>query len=223
MVIWSGNIKSGIYGIKILYKIIYTRNMSTYNYSITTDFSGNYRRSNFIYEIYQSSLKPYLSELNETGDNVEVKFNIVLDAGQEATLNNLVATHDANFWVKNYNDSIIDETVSSTTSTAFQQKLRLTTEYLIGGTYKISWYYNWRTNNRSRDFKGRVIVDTTTTILTHQQEPKDIKSDQNLVVSGFYIITLTKGIHTIDIDYCVNIPSATSYISNARLEIHQIS
>ncbi len=119
-----------------------------------------------------------------------------------------------------YSESVAE---TSTNSTVFQQKLRLTTPSLPAGTYKISWFYNWRYDSASNDFMGRVQVDDTTTLLEHEQEPKDTGTDQVYVETGFRNVTLTSGVHNIDLDFSTSKSFGTSYIKNVRLEIYRIN
>jgi len=112
---------------------------------------------------------------------------------------------------------------STTTSTSFQQKLRMTTTSLPIGTYRIGWYYEWSFGSQSNDFLGRVQVDNTTTLMEHQQEPKDSNSDQSTPASGFAYITFASATtHDIDLDYCSN-DGSTARIKNAKLEIWRVS
>jgi hypothetical protein len=115
-----------------------------------------------------------------------------------------------------------DDTVSGTTFTSYQRKLRLTTPGLPGGNYRIGWSYNWRYRDEGKDFKARVQVDNTTTIMEHQQEPKENDWDQAYLASGFKRLALGSGTHYVDLDYCSSNSGDDSYIWNARLEIFQV-
>lgn len=111
---------------------------------------------------------------------------------------------------------------SSTTSTTYQQKVRLTTPSLPSGKYRIGWYYEWRYDDDRSDFRGRVQINDTTTIMEHQQEPKDEGSNQWYPASGFGYVTQS-GILNIDLDYCSDDWGDTSAIRRARLEIWRVS
>lgn len=114
------------------------------------------------------------------------------------------------------------ETVQQTTNNAYQQKVRLTLNGLVGGKYRISFYYEWQYNNRSNDFRGRVQIDDTTTIMEHQEEAKDTGSDQWTPISGFKYENLAAGNHTIDLDWCCSSLGDTATIRRARLEIWKV-
>lgn len=115
-----------------------------------------------------------------------------------------------------------DNSTSSTSSSTFQQKLRLTTGSLAAGTYRIGWYYQWRISVTNNDFIARVQVDDSTTLFTHQQEPQDSGGDQAHQGCGFRHLALTAGVHNIDLDYSTD-GSGTSFIWNSRLEIWRVA
>ena len=116
----------------------------------------------------------------------------------------------------------VNLSLSTTTSTSFQQKLRLTTT-LRSGNYRIGWSYDWQITSSSCNFKAQIQVDDTTTLSTHTEEAQDPSTDQRHQASGFAYQTLTEGIHNIDLDYCTSSPSGSARIQNARLEIWRIS
>lgn len=191
--------------------------MSTYNYSITTDFSGNYKRSNFIYEIYQSSLKSLITKLTETDDNVEIKFKVALDSGQEAILNNLVSTHDSNYWSKKYCTYVEDNNTLSTTSTSYQQKIKLTTDYLFGGEFIVRWFYKWGANNTSDKIDVKIELDDSDILFNQIEDARNVNDVFN--VSGFKKINLSRGIHTIDLDFRTSNINNEVHIDDARFEL----
>lgn len=116
-----------------------------------------------------------------------------------------------------------DDGLSTTTSTTFQQKLRLTTPILDIGVYKIEWGYNWGYSDGSQDFIARVQVNDTVTIMQHQQEPKDTGANQLHPVSGFGYVSLTGQTSlNIDLDYRSEGAGDTSRISQARLNIRRV-
>ncbi len=118
----------------------------------------------------------------------------------------------------------IDDSESTTTSTSFQQKLRMTTSSLTSAyKYRIGWYYESQHRNRTTDFRGRVQINDTTTITEHRIESKDAGTDQWESVSGFYYLTGQSGIINIDLDYCSTNNANTSGIRRARLEIWRVS
>jgi len=118
-------------------------------------------------------------------------------------------------------DYIEDETESTTTSNQFQQKVRLTTQSLDAGDYRIGWSYIWGIKANNSNFYARVQIDDTTTIHDHVQESNNKKNKQH-TACGFKKVTLTSGVHTIDLDFCGEKNSVEKYISNARLEMWKV-
>ncbi|MBU0579724.1 MAG: hypothetical protein KKA19_00990, partial [Candidatus Margulisbacteria bacterium] len=121
-----------------------------------------------------------------------------------------------------------NNSVSTTFSTSFVQKLRLTTHNLPAGTYKISWSYAWNHDSQSNDFLARIEIDDSNTIMYHQEEPQDDQgswgstgSNQKFYNSGFAYLTLS-GVHTIDLDYRTDSSGDESSIWEARLEIVRV-
>ena len=115
-----------------------------------------------------------------------------------------------------------DATESTTTSTDWVQKLRLTTGTLSGGTYRIGWTYRWNYSNAGNDFRGQIEIDDTTQIMEHRQEAKDPGSDQAYWCSGFVYVDLTSGVKNIDLDYCSANASYTARIRDVHLEIWKV-
>lgn len=115
------------------------------------------------------------------------------------------------------------DTQSTTTSTTFQQKLRLTTGTLPSGTYRIAWYYEYHISSTTYDFEGRVQIGDSTTIHEIREEAQDAGTDQWEPCGGFYYHT-GSGVLNIDLDYCRSSASGgTAYIRKARLEIWRVS
>ncbi len=111
---------------------------------------------------------------------------------------------------------------STTTSTAWQLKLNLTTGTIPAGTYMINWSYEWWGSSASVDVDVQVQVDNTTVILDQRQEPKDPGNDQSIPVGGQAPLVLTNATHTIDIDYRGE-NGNTAAIKSARLQIWRVA
>ncbi len=111
------------------------------------------------------------------------------------------------------------ETEQQTTNNVYDEKLKLTTSSLSGGTYRVSWYYEWRYSSQQRNFRCRIQVDDATNLAEHAQEPKDAGGDIYHNASGFKRITLSPGVHTIDLDWCSQNLGDTATIRRARLEL----
>lgn len=121
---------------------------------------------------------------------------------------------------------IEDENVSSTTSTAYSQLMRLTTSSLSGGDYKLSVSFNWSGSSSSKDLAFRCQVDDVTNwfyLCVHpDQTSTDPSSNSGEVNCGFRTLTLAAGVHNIDLDVkCQS--GQTSYVSNMRLEVFRVA
>jgi hypothetical protein len=115
-----------------------------------------------------------------------------------------------------------DASESSTNSTVFQQKLRLTVSGIPEGNYRVGWTYQWRHSKSNSDFLAKIDVDDTDTIFSYQASPYvDVLYWQP--VTGFYYYeVLASGTHTIDLDYKSSNTGSTSYIKETKLEFWRI-
>ncbi len=118
-------------------------------------------------------------------------------------------------YVEVYKES--DETVSTTTSTDWVQKLRLTTPSL-NGTYRVFWYYEWQHSSASTHINVQMQVNDTITIMSHSQE-RTQKSGLWVPSSGFGDIENLSGVTNIDLDFSSSSNKANSSIRRARIEI----
>jgi len=113
------------------------------------------------------------------------------------------------------------DSTSSTNSTSYVNKLIYTTPTVPAGDYRIGWQFEWRRNSTGNDFKARVQIDDTTTLMEMNEESKDPNSWHH--VGGFSISSLSNAIHHIDIDFSGETTSNRSYIRRARIEFWRIS
>lgn len=109
---------------------------------------------------------------------------------------------------------------SSTTSSTFQQKLRMTTPSLPSGTYRIGYSVEGRCNSTYVALALRVQINDTTTIGEALVESQDVSNYD--VYSGFYYYT-GSGVLNIDLDYRSSSGGTTSFTRRARLEIWRVS
>jgi hypothetical protein len=109
------------------------------------------------------------------------------------------------------------EGVSSTNSTTYQQKLRLTTSNLAAGTYMIQ--YNWEFNGDNNHGWSRAQLNDTTDLAEDRYDSSQI---EYIIISGFAIQSLS-GVNTIDIDFRANIGGDTMLIRRARIALWRIS
>jgi len=114
-----------------------------------------------------------------------------------------------------------DEGETNTNSTTPVAKVTMSLTGIPAGDYRLNWYYEWRRNTTSNDYRANVVIDSTTTVMEHRQENQDVNSWNN--VSGFYKGALTAGNHTIVFSHYGDSTGSTSYTRRARLDIWRIS
>jgi len=106
---------------------------------------------------------------------------------------------------------------SSTTSNAYQEKLRTTVSGLATGTYRLGWYCEYGCSSISDDIYIRVQQNDTTTLMETNIEVKD--NSNYYPLCGFTYITLSPATtYNFDMDYRNETSSNTAYIRNARFE-----
>mgnify|MGYP001571210172 FL=1 len=111
------------------------------------------------------------------------------------------------------------ESESSTTSASYQQKLKLTTPSLSSGNYLIQFYCEI-TSTDNDGIAAIVELDDTTTI-AEMKDDRHHSEDYFKPFSGFKQVTLTSGVHEIDIDY--RKLGGTAKIRRARISITGVS
>ena len=110
---------------------------------------------------------------------------------------------------------------TSTNSLTYVQKIRLTTDNIPSGTYRIGFYYIWTIDNTNQDFTSRVQVDDSLDI--HESTESIHRSNQDIATSGFSHVSLSLGVHTIDLDFKVDSGTTNASIKDARIEIWRLS
>jgi hypothetical protein len=137
--------------------------------------------------------------------------------------------HDGTSWQPQvfgtYFNEASSETDSSTTSTSWSQKVRLTTASLPVGKYRIGWSYNVRGASTSASPVCRVQIGDTDTIHNYLFEPKDASTNEEDAVGGFYYYTVASAGTTlnIDLDYSSEANGSSMTIRRARLEFWRVS
>lgn len=111
-----------------------------------------------------------------------------------------------------------DNTLTSTNSNSYINKISLTAKIPNEGTYRISWNYNWSYSSTSRNFLARVRIGSSATVHSHAEEIKETLN-QSIPISGFYSTYLAASNHTFTLEYATSNLSDTAYMSNARLEV----
>ena len=119
-------------------------------------------------------------------------------------------------------DTTSSDNESSTTSTSWVQKLRLTISDISTGNYRVGWYAEIRSNSTSSDAQFRVQGNDSVDLCNVNIEPQDGTS--YFPVSGFIVAALSDAAsYYVDIDYSSENAAATAYIRRARLEFWRVS
>lgn len=157
-------------------------------------------------------------------DQIDQNLKLKDSSGTVINLTNL----NVNPFGTNFQE-VSDDTITTTTSVIFTNKLRLTTPELPVGSYRIEWNYQWNYGGATTDFVANVSNNTTVDLyMEHRQEPKDTGgsgpggTDQRHQVSGFAVRTLS-GVNEIDINYSSGSNGVVAAIWNARLTIWRVS
>lgn len=121
-----------------------------------------------------------------------------------------------------------DDPISSTISTVYIEKLKLTTPVLVAGTYKLEWGMLLRPDDGGPNSSvfARVQVDDTITLCEAEEQVDDVVFGTDTgswgSVAGFKQIVLAAGSHFFDVDYrCVNPGGAN--IRCARLSLFRVA
>jgi hypothetical protein len=171
--------------------------------------------TNYVYLDYDGSLN-----VNTTGYPTTTHIRL----GRLITSSGLVTTY--------YDDRIVlsagidkeinqnkAEAQDSTTSTDWQQKLRLTLTDIPEGTYIVQWYCELRHSNNTASERAEMKVEVNdTTEIGYSVWPYNLFEDSG----GVTIQDISAGSHTIDLDYRQQ-GGGTAYIRRARLLFWRIA
>jgi len=121
-------------------------------------------------------------------------------------------------------------TVTTTTSTAFLNKVTMVTPSLPAGTYRIEVSYGWNHNANGNDFEARVREDAVNIGEIHKQEPKDSAgsfsttgSSQRYLAHRVYYRTLTAGVKTYTLDFRTDSAGTNSSMWDAGITIFRVA
>jgi len=133
-----------------------------------------------------------------------------VDPHFEALVNSGTLTITTNTDERHWKKSVSN---SDTTSTDYQQKMRLNMDIPASGTYRVGWCANIWSSANAQEVACRVQLDDDSQNLDLQQA----KGKDKVAVSGFHYKVLSSGSHTLDLDWKA-ISGGTATISKARLE-----
>ena len=124
----------------------------------------------------------------------------------------------------------VEEVLVSTKDLAdYSEKIKLITDPLDAGKYRIGWSYSWNLDSLSHNFLARIVLNDTEILSEHVQEPKDSTgnfsntgTDQSHKASGFLFKNLA-GTNEIRLDWGRTGPGGIeTSIWDARLELWRV-
>jgi hypothetical protein len=112
---------------------------------------------------------------------------------------------------------------SNTNATVFVTKLSLGVTVSSTTLCRLGTSFEWRMTAFDQLFKTRIILDDTTVILECSEFSTGVGSYGGTIThhtrSGFNVVSLSAGTHTFKLQWCLEDPKYTAYISNAALEL----
>lgn len=115
-----------------------------------------------------------------------------------------------------------DLAASSTNSTTFVQKLRLSVVGVPDGRYHVGTSFTWNMSSTTDDFAAQLQIDDTDTPWSMMEEHSDSSADQEVSGQGLAFVDLTAGNHDIDLDFSTDNAVSTARISQARIEFWRL-
>jgi hypothetical protein len=187
--------------------------MSQYNY-VWADFP-NYAADadRLTNEILSSSITTVLSNVS-VEDKCYIFFDSTLSGAEQTTLDNIITTHSGTSYNDPASASVEDEAEDSTTSTAYQAKVTLNLNDILGGTYLILWSASVKSSAANVDIRTRVQRNDIETLSEINWSPSTTGFGP---LSGFVELTLDAGDHYFDFDYCTSSNNKEVNIRKARL------
>jgi len=165
--------------------------------------------SNIIVQKDDATIGTVTDTLNFEGTGV----SSAVDEGANKTTVTIVPIFGSEF------QEISSEAESSTTSSTYQQKLRMTTTNLPAGKYRIGWYFETRQSNDADAVEVQVDLNEGTIIANVEHEPDDAR---DIWADNGFTHQNISGVNTIDIDWRQQ-RGSTAYIRRARLELWRVS
>jgi len=114
---------------------------------------------------------------------------------------------------------------SSTTDTAWQEKLDINVSNIPSGNYKIAWSFEWSLSDKKAvgaNFGVHIDWGAITLSEIEMTPVQSYGEGAYYQSSGFGHTNLDAGNHKIALNYCSGVSTATTYIRRACLEIWRI-
>lgn len=157
------------------------------------------------------------TSLNFVGNGLEVN-----DTGSGTATINL----SQNIFGQNYH--YVEDDSTSITTAEWTEKLKLNTNSLPMGNYKISWYCEISNVNNLKAMTVRCQLNDNVNLsgeIFNSYSPQNFGTNIWHVFSGFKMMTSLSGINTIDLDFGLDNTDGigSAQIKNARIELFRIN
>ncbi len=167
---------------------------------------------------------------NGDAEEMKAKFSNALVPGDETILDALVAALPnapaaKGALLMRFYKAKKYTALKTTTSGTWQDVLTvaLKTGWIEEGWYRLAVVYQWYYTNAQSDFEARVMLDGTSQLFLHKQEPKDPGTDQRHVIDYFRDYQITAdGEYEIMLQFRSGNGSAEAGIRNARVEFFEV-
>ena len=191
---------------------------TSYTYSLASDFGGNIHQQQLHKEVDGETgiTSASVTGVSLMGDVVSIAFDGSLTGGEQTTLDSVVSSHTA---VVTAEDRKASDTTTTTTLNSYQVKAEIDTDFLPAGDYKISWYYNFLTDDGYLD--ACVLLDDATILHEFHQRTQVVSSTYVNTDTGFTFCTLTEGSHNLKLQFRSETKSSVT-IKNARLLVEPL-
>lgn len=192
-----------------------------FTYSITSDFPNSIVNLAVLQaEINANLIAPArtVEGIEASGDDVTIEFDDDLTAGQETSLNGIVAAHQGEGFVE-VTQALYEEAEQTTSMTTYQEAAALDSGILKAGKYRLHWYAE--TSLAAVVATGRAVVRV---MWNGSERGTDSNaSDFYTSFSGTVIVDVDDlDAPTLSIEYRMAGTSATARVRRCRLFIEPL-
>jgi len=182
-------------------------------------FSNGINLDRFKAELVTAKLTGIVEDIGDKVTHLFINGDDALNnTADRKKIDDVVEEHDgSDMQTKGYGES---DGESSTTSTAFQPKLKVTILNMAAGDYLVSYMAEIKTVD-SGVVRTQIQIDDTTVIGTPEYSGSNPVEFNG--VSGFKKVTLTAAAHDFDIDFKTKNGGETSKIRNARIRVREFN
>ncbi len=205
--------------------------MQNYTFSVADDFTNNkVDLDKLRIQILQSNIAKRLLYMKADEGNCEIIFEESLDGSEVTTLNSVVSGHDGvaldEYETFDEYAYIEDDTVGSTTSITYIDRISLGVSHIYPGRYRIGWYFEWAfATTTTYSMFVTIILNDADAITEYKLQPfRTYSQGVWYPVMGFKTILLADpyedaGDLKISIHFKTSNATYAAYIRNAKIEI----